>query len=147
MKRGDDEGQLMILIIGYFAIAALALAVVVDASKVFLAQRALVSAADGAAQVAAQTVDEAALYRGASAAGGLPLDSGRIDDVVGTYVVNHRLPERFKNFEVVQVQVAGDRTVVVTFRTRASLPFPGPASDRRGVHLTATAKARIPARP
>ena len=54
----------MLLIVVFAAIAALAVTVVVDASKYFLAQRALASAADATAAAAAQSVDQAALYGG-----------------------------------------------------------------------------------
>jgi len=64
-QRGDD-GQLTLLIIGYVAIAAMLVVVAIDASKVFLARRALSSVADAAALTAAQSIDRAAVYRGAS---------------------------------------------------------------------------------
>src|SRR4051794_10476906 len=71
-----DEGQLTLLIIGFVAIAAVLVGVGVDASKVFLAQRALSAAADAAALSAAQAVDKQAIYTGTGGGCGglLPLD-------------------------------------------------------------------------
>jgi uncharacterized membrane protein len=144
--RGDD-GQLMLLVIGYFAIAALALTVVVNASKLFLAQRALVSAADGAAQVAAQAVDEASIYRGVVSSD-LPLHSVHASNAVLAYAQSHRLAERFPDLQITQAAVQG-QTVAVTLRTKVSLPFLGVlvGERRAGVVLSATAKARMPFRP
>ena len=53
----DDAGQLTLLIIGFTALATLLILVGVDVSKVFLARRALSSAADAAALAAAQSVN------------------------------------------------------------------------------------------
>src|SRR3954470_16799716 len=85
-----DEGQLTLLIIGVVAIAAVLIVIGVDASKVFLAQRALSSAADAAALSAAQAVDKQAIYSGTGGGCGglLPLDeaeatqraAGAVDD-------------------------------------------------------------------
>src|SRR4051812_50064388 len=92
LKRpaSDDEGQLTLLIIGFVAIAAVLIVIGVDASKVFLAQRALSSAADAAALSASQAVDKAAIYSGTGGGCGglLPLDdneaappaAGAVDD-------------------------------------------------------------------
>src|SRR4051794_41470556 len=74
--RRGDEGQLTLLIIGFVAIAAVLIVIGVDASKVFLAQRALSSAADAAALSASQAVDKVAIYAGTGGGCGglLPLD-------------------------------------------------------------------------
>ena len=63
----------MVLIIGYTAIAAVLITVGIDTSKVFLAQRALASAADSAALAAAQGVERQAIYAGAGLRCGQPL--------------------------------------------------------------------------
>ena len=75
-RPSGDEGQLTLLIIGFVAIAAVLIVIGVDASKVFLAQRALSSAADAAALSASQAVDKAAIYAGTGGRCGglLPLD-------------------------------------------------------------------------
>ena len=82
LSRRRDDGQLTLLVIGYVAIAVMLLVVGVDASNVFLARRALSSAADAAALAAAQAVDRAALYRGDGdrCADRLPLDPAVASD-------------------------------------------------------------------
>jgi hypothetical protein len=71
-----DRGSITPLIIGYAAIAIALVMIGVDVSKVFLAERALSSAADTAALAAAQGVDVASVYDGPGVRCGraLPLD-------------------------------------------------------------------------
>jgi uncharacterized membrane protein len=70
-----DDGQLTLLVIGYVAIIAVLIVIGIDVSKVFLARRALSSAADAAALAAAQAVDRDAIYQGSAGCGALlPLD-------------------------------------------------------------------------
>lgn len=78
-RASVDDGSIMVLIIGYTTIAAVLIVVGVDVSKVFLAQRALASAADSAALAAAEGVDTHAVYSGPGLQCGqpLPLDQGR----------------------------------------------------------------------
>lgn len=70
---------MLVLVIGYTAIAAVLITVGIDTSKVFLARRALASAADSAALAAAQGVDREAIYAGGALRCGqpLPLDPAR----------------------------------------------------------------------
>ena len=63
-KRVSDDGSILVLSLGFIVICILALAVVVDASTVFLARRALQSQADAAALAGAQTIDVDAYYSG-----------------------------------------------------------------------------------
>jgi len=63
-KRASDDGSILVLSLGFIVICFLALAVVVDASTVFLARRALQSQADAAALAGAQAIDVDAYYSG-----------------------------------------------------------------------------------
>ena len=53
-SRSRDEGSILVLSLGFIVICILALAVVVDASTVFLARRALQAQADSAALAGAR---------------------------------------------------------------------------------------------
>jgi uncharacterized membrane protein len=82
-RGSQDDGSIMVLIIGYTAIAAVLITVGVDTSKVFLAQRALASAADSAALAAATGVNLNAVYAGSGLRCGqpLPLDQQHAADL------------------------------------------------------------------
>lgn len=53
----EDRGSVLILSLGFIVVSIIAVAVVVDASTVFLARRALQSQADSAALAGAQAID------------------------------------------------------------------------------------------
>jgi uncharacterized membrane protein len=119
-----DEGSLTLLVVGYTLIAAVLVVIGIDVSKVFLAQRALSSAADAAALSGAQAVDRAAIYRGDDGCSGLPVDAGAatsavdasLDDAAGD------LQQTFVALSDPEVQVAGD-TVRVQLRGEVAVPF------------------------
>jgi uncharacterized membrane protein len=123
---GSDDGQLTILIIGFVAIAAMLVVAGIDASKVFLAQRALSSAVDAAAVAAAQAVDKDAIYAGTGGGCGglLPLDVAaaqqRADAAVDEQ--NSSLRSTFATLDAPQTDVSGG-TVTVHLSGRVALPF------------------------
>ena len=63
-RRGRDDGQITLMIIGFVMIIVLAVGVVANASKAFVYRRSLASWADGAAIAAAQSVAEDVVYAG-----------------------------------------------------------------------------------
>ena len=150
--RGDD-GQLTLLVIGFVTIAALLIVAGIDALKVFLARRALVSAADAAALNAAQAVDRTAIYSGSAGGCGnlLPLDSTeasqRAADALGEQLAGLR--QTFGSLDDPQTQVA-DGTVRVELSGTIAVPFgrvlallvPGHPDGR--VRISATANAQSP---
>lgn len=151
-----DDGQLTVLVIGYVFIAAVLVVVGVDVSKVFLARRALASAADAAALEAAQAVDRAAIYsgRGGGCGGLLPLDPQRAQQFADASVATH-LDSLRHTFAVVappQVDVAAD-TVAVRLAGDVAVPFgrvmamldPHRADGRVHVHVTAHARSPLTA--
>lgn len=124
MLSPRDEGSLTLLVIGYTLIAAVLVIIGVDVSKVFLAQRALSSAADAAALTGAQAIDRVSLYRGAGGCSGLPVDvdqataaaSASLDDA------GEGLRQTFDLLAAPDVEVAGD-TVRVRLHGEVSVPF------------------------
>jgi hypothetical protein len=64
LNRDDDAGSITVLLIGYAGIAVLLLVIGIDASKLFLAQRAMSAAADSAAVAAEQGVALQRIYSG-----------------------------------------------------------------------------------
>ena len=140
-RRGDDEGSILLLTLG-FAIVAMALVLVVtDASKVFLTRRSLVSAADAAALAGAQSLDREQFYTGKTDT--LPLDATAAADAVRTYIDDADLAQTYTDFELVSVEVA-DGEVTVTVRARSLLPFGSYVGHPDGVVVEATAHATAP---
>lgn len=80
-----DDGSILVLSLGFIVICILALAVVVDASTVFLARRALQAQADGAALAGAQAIDLGAYYAD-GAASRIRLDPAGIRSAVERHV-------------------------------------------------------------
>jgi len=122
MRR--DEGSLTLLVIGYTLIAALLIVVAVDVSKVFLAQRALSSAADAAALAGAQAIDRAAIYAGGVGCSDLPVDASSAQEAVADSVRDavDNLRPAFASLSEPAVDV-DTGTVHVQLRGQVSVPF------------------------
>jgi uncharacterized membrane protein len=154
LSRGPapDDGSVLVLIIGYTAIAAVLIVVGVDVSAVFLAQRTLASSADSAALSAAQGVDITAVYDGPGlrCAHDLPLDPTRAEQLAAASVAGDRadLGRSFTSLAD-RTEVIGG-TVSVTLSGSVAVPFGKVLSwldpaDRDGtVSMTASATARSP---
>jgi Flp pilus assembly protein TadG len=141
VRRGDDEGTITILVVGFTAILLLLVAVVIDVSAVVLARRGIASAADGAAVAAAQQLDQAALYaHGLDAA--IPLSSADVTAVVEQYAADAREGQPGLTLEP-GVDATGT-TVTVVARREVTLPFVGWLSVGRSITVTAVARARAP---
>jgi hypothetical protein len=146
IRPGDDDGQLLLLVLAYAVIAALLVTVVVDLSKVYLYRRALVAAADGAALSAANEPDLARVYRGGNQT--LPLSPEAVQVAVRQYEKDGDLDRRFDGFRI--DEVATDGTVVrVRFEAVAHLPFANLLVGRwrGGYQVHATARAESPLVP
>lgn len=149
----DDEGQLTLLIIGFVAIAAVLVIVGIDASKVFLARRALSSAADAAAVAASQAVDRNAIYAGIGGGCGglLPLDPDVAAQRAALAVDDQAagLHSTFTELADPETSVTGD-TVAVHLSGRVAMPFGHilavlvPGHDDGTVQIDATSHAQAP---
>lgn len=146
VRESGDEGQLILLVLGYALIAALLVTVVVNTSKVYLNRRSLVAAADGAALTAANQPDLDAVYNGTGDT--LPLSPGGTEAAVRQYARDADLAGRFEGFRVVDVTTDGV-TVTVTLRADVGMPFLNLLSDRYrgGYPVLAVARARSPLTP
>lgn len=153
-RRGaDDGGSILVLVIGYTAIALVLLIVGVDLSSVFLARRALSATVDSAALAAAQGIDRASLYdgRGPVCGSPLPLDRGRAVDLADAAVDDDRpgLRHSFRSVGTPTVSLTG-ATVGVQVAGEVRMPFGrvvawlDPRSDRGAIPISATAYARSP---
>ena len=146
IRSGDDEGQLLLLVLAYTVIAALLVTVVVDLSKVYLYRRALVAAADGAALSAANEPDLASVYRGGNRL--LPLSDAGAQAAVRQYEADGELGDRFEGFRIDEVVTDGS-VVRVRFEAVVHLPFATLLVGRwrGGYPVQATARAESPLGP
>jgi uncharacterized membrane protein len=140
----DDDGQLLLLVLGYTVIAALLITVVVDVSQVYLSRRSLLAAADAAALSAANEPDLDAIYSGDGAAA-LPLSARGARRAVEQYAHDAALADRFRDFEVGSVVTDG-AAVTVTLRAVVHLPLVNLVTSRwsDGYPVDARASARSP---
>ena len=152
-RTADDRGSLSVLIIGYTTLAAVVIVLGVDLSKVFLARRALESAADAAALAGAQGADLSAIYNGGALGCGrsLPLDPARVPGLAERSVVDSSAELRtvFRTVDAPSTAVEGS-TVTVTLAGELAVPFGrvwgwlDQAHSGGRVRLRATSHARSP---
>jgi Flp pilus assembly protein TadG len=130
-----DQGSILILTLGFIIICVLAVAVVVDASTVFIQRRGLQGAVDSAALAGAQAIDLDTYYeRGATQ--GLVLNPGAVQRAVAGHL------RSAANIRLESVALAGD-TVVVRATTRVRPPFSGWLTPGGAHTLTAEAGAQL----
>ena len=135
-----DSGQVGVLIIGYTLLALLTVTVMAAASSVYIGQKKLLSAADGAAVAAADTFS-----LGASTAGGAPatvLSADAIQAAVRSYLAETGAGDRFAELTVAEETGTADgRTARVVLTARVHPPivkFLVPD----GIQVTAVSEAR-----
>ncbi len=124
--RGDS-GQAAVLLVGFFAVALLLVAVVVDASAAYLRRQGLDNVADGAALAGADGVQGREVYEG-----GLG-ERARIDPAVArehvaAYLRATGAPARYPGLRW-SVTADAER-VVVRVAAPLDLPIPVPGVDR-----------------
>lgn len=123
----------MLLTLGCLAVALLLVAVVVDASAVFLARRSLAADTDGASLAAAESVSRSQVYaRGA----GRRLPLAQVQAAVARYVGDGHASALSTTVD----HGAGGDAVVVTGRRAVTLPFAG-VLGIGPVTVTATSRA------
>lgn len=115
----NDEGQLTLLVIGFTMIAAMMIAVAIDASVVFLARQRLASQTDGAALAAAQRMDDGRYFGTDQCFESLPVAQGAVDEVVADFAKDG------VSLAGAAVEVDGGPGVVVHGETVVRLPIVG----------------------
>lgn len=147
LDGAGESGQTLVLTLGYAVIALLLIAVVVNLSRVFLAQRALDAAADEAAIAAVQAVREGAYYDD-GAGRLLPLAEDDADRAATAHLEASGATRSCEGFALDEVTV-DDGAVTVAVSCRVSIPFAGAvsASYAGGVPLVGRATARQTVRP
>lgn len=135
--RGDD-GSVMLLILGFTVLLIGLVVVVADVSVVLLGQRAVASAADGAAVAASQELDERSFYAEGLGAK-VPLQLSQVRRAVAAYAADRRDPATH-----LVARLAPDRLTVVVQGSRVvDLPF-GRYVGGASVTVHSTARATSP---
>lgn len=142
--RGDESGQLTILIIGYTVLCLLIAGVVMGVSAVHIEHKKLVSAADGAAKAAADsfTIADTTQEGGSPAA---ELGAERVRMAVNRYLDQDETRSRFERFAIESATGSPDgRSAHVTLSAVARLPLVGGLfEDGVQIRATSTARARL----
>jgi Putative Flp pilus-assembly TadE/G-like len=146
-RSGDEDGQILLLALGYTLIAFALVAVAVDATAVHLARTQLLDAADAAALDAADAVDAGTVY--ASGLGrDVPLSAEAVRDQAQTYLSTYEPPSRLEAVGLTGGTGSPDGvSAVVELSATVRLPIAAPvvASFAGGVTVTvrSTARARL----
>lgn len=145
--RSAESGQVTVLTIGYAVIALMLVTVVVNLSRVFLAQRALDAAADEAAIAAVQSVRTKPYY-GKGVREQLPLARADVRTEVQRQLAASDADRTCDRFRLVDVDPA-PRSVTVVVSCKVRIPFANVVSGRyaEGVSITGRATARQTTRP
>lgn len=109
--RTGEEGQSMILIIGYVLIVLLAISATLAATLVNTQARKLLSVADSAVTVAADSFDVE--ETGEDGTLKLHLSDAGVAAAVSNYVADVGAAERFDGFSIVRASSSGDGTTAV----------------------------------
>ncbi|GIG28267.1 pilus assembly protein TadG-related protein [Cellulomonas marina] len=143
LRRGDDEGRIALLALGFVVVAASLVLVVTGAAGVHLDRKRLLALADLAALDAADALSASAYYAGGLPSDGLPLADAAVGAEVRDHVAAHPDPA-LGTVRVVSAGSPDGRSVVVRLAAVVPVPLVGgvlaPFTD--GVPLTATATAR-----
>lgn len=141
VRGREDDGTVLLLIIGLVTVAAMLVAVVTDVSALYLERRELVAAADGAALAGAQAVDEESIYlHGLPASGPVPLDEDAAERAVREYLADAGLLSPSLSVAI----STSSTTVSVELATRIDLPVANTVTA--GVTGTAAVSASATAR-
>nr|WP_240720847.1 pilus assembly protein TadG-related protein [Pseudarthrobacter sp. NamE2] len=123
MKAGkkDEDGQLMVMILGYVALALLVATVVIGISAVYLEHKRLLSLADGASLAAADsyTLGEVTTQGGSPSA---VLNPARVRNVAADFVARSPASERFDSLAVAGATGTPDGSTAVVVLTAVVHP-------------------------
>ena len=144
MRRDNDRGTIMMLVIGLVPVLAGLIAVGTDAAVLFSHRRALVSQADSAVLAAAQSADLSALYT-SRRVDSLPLDCRGARKVVDQRLSQATLDPRTPRINLADFR-CGRTTVTLRLRSNVLLPFAKHFGIEPTVEVGADAAATSPLR-
>ncbi|MDQ0868794.1 hypothetical protein QFZ70_001267 [Arthrobacter sp. V1I9] len=140
----DDNGQMMVMVLGYVVVALLVTTVVIGISSVYLEHKRLLSLADGASLAAAgsYTLGEVETQGGSPSA---VLSPARVRNVAADFVSRTPASQRFDGLAVAGATGSPDGSTAVVVLTAAVHPpvvnFLVPDGIR--IEATSTARSRL----
>ena len=140
----DDNGQMMVMVLGYVVVALLVTTVVIGISSVYLEHKRLLSLADGASLAAAgsYTLGEVETQGGSPSA---VLSPARVRNVAADFVSRSPASQRFDGLAVTGATGSPDGSTAVVVLTAAVHPpvvnFLVPDGIR--IEATSTARSRL----
>lgn len=143
-EQNGEDGQLMVMIVGYVALALLVATVVIGISSVYLEHKRLLSLADGASMAAADSYT----LGDVSSQGGTPsavLNPARVRNVAADFIGRSPASQRFSSLAVAPGTGSPDGSTAVVVLTAAVHPpvvnFLVPDGIR--IKASSTARARL----
>jgi hypothetical protein len=143
-EGADEEGQMIVMIVGYVLLALLVATVVVGISSVYIEHKRLLSLADGASLAAADSYTLGEV----EAAGGSPsavLGSERVRNVAADFVSRNPSARRFDELSVTAGTGSPDGSTAVVVLSAAVHPpvvnFLVPDGIR--IEASSTARSRL----
>ncbi|WP_267275610.1 Tad domain-containing protein [Arthrobacter sp. CDRTa11] len=143
-RRAREDGQMIVLIIGYVLLALLVTTVVVGISSVYLEHKRLLSLADGASLAAADSYKLGQV----GTEGGVPsavLNPERVRNVASEFVAKSPASQRFDDLLVAPATGSPDGSTAVVVLSAAVHPpvvnFLVPDGIR--IEATSTARSRL----
>ena len=140
--RENDDGTVLVLVLGFAMVLVVMVGVVVNVSAAVLARRAVASAADGAAVAAAQALDEDVLRSDGLSGGRLPLSLSGARQRVAAYA--QQIAPTQPGLTLTVTVEGGTASVLAGRDVR--LPF-GRLVGLRPLRVEATGRARAPVSP
>jgi Putative Flp pilus-assembly TadE/G-like len=139
-----DDGQILIMILGYAVIALVLVVVATDVTAVYLARTQLSDAADAAALDAADAADQSSVY-GTGVEHDVPLTDATVRAAASSYLRGYLRPTRVQDVRLDDVTGSPDGQVaVVQLTATVRLPLLGPVVQTwaGGISVTARSQAR-----
>ncbi len=144
--RHDDDGQVLLLSIGYGVLALLLVTVVVSATSVHLDRKRLLATADLAALAAADAIDVPAYYAGTPGPEDplVRLTPSTVRAAVEEHLAASPEAARLTDLAIVEATTSDGRTARVTLRCVAQVPLISSVTApwAGGIPLQVTAQAR-----
>lgn len=141
-RRDAEQGQMAMMILGFGLVILMLITVVIGASQVFVYQRAIHSAADGAALAGTNGIDTSAIYTG-GVGDEVILDPVAVRGAVRAYVNQLRNSEQgVRDFDCPEGEVSVDGSVVtVVCRGVVQVPLVGSVIPNGQISVDAVASS------